>query len=86
MLRFPQESQAAGEVMTEPTARPWRVGEQIEDGRVFIEGPEGSAATELFPKDRRIVCDFVLYGDPEIDGETEANFKLIVERVNGGES
>lgn len=67
------------------TPRPWRVGEQIEDGRVFIEGPEGSAATDTFPKDRRIVCDFLLYGDPQIDGETEANMALIVERVNGDE-
>lgn len=71
--------------MTEPTARPWRVGERIEQGRVFIEGPEGSAASESLPKDRRIVCDFKLYGDPEIDGETEANMALIVERANRGD-
>lgn len=70
----------------EPTPRPWRIGEQIEGDRVFIEGPEGSAATDTFPKDRRIICDFALYGDPKIDGETEANMALIVERVNGGES
>lgn len=68
----------------EPTARPWRVAEQIEDGRVFIEGPEGSAATDTFPRDRRIICDFRLYGDEALDSETEANLELIVERVNGG--
>lgn len=70
----------------EPTPRPWRVGEQIEAGRVFIEGPEGSGASELLPNDRRIICDFPLYGDDALDGETEANMALIVERVNGGEA
>lgn len=54
-----------------------------EAGRIWIEGPEGSAASDRFPKDRRIVCDFQLFGDPALDAETEANLDLIVEAVNG---
>lgn len=71
--------------MAAPTARPWRVAEQIEADRVWIEGAEGSAAASEFPRDRRIVCDFDLHGVEEIDAETQANMSLIVERVNGGE-
>ena len=41
--------------------------------------------TERLPGDRRIVCDFRLFGDEALDAETEANFALIVERVNGSE-
>jgi hypothetical protein len=40
--------------------------------------------TERLPGDRRIVCEFMLYGDEVLDAETEANFALIIERVNGG--
>jgi hypothetical protein len=67
-----------------PTPRPWRISPMREAGRIWIEGPEGSAASEALPKDRRVVCDFRIYGDAELDAETEANFNLIVERVNGG--
>lgn len=67
--------------MSRPTPRPWRVDRG--PGQIWIEGPEGSG--DLGTKDRRIVCDFRLYGDPALDAETEANFNLIVERVNGGE-
>ncbi len=71
--------------MAAPTARPWRKAPEPEAGRTWIEGPEGSARSDRFPKDRRIVCDFALYGDPKIDAETEANLDLIVDLVNGGE-
>ncbi len=71
--------------MAAPTARPWRKTPNPEPKRTWIEGPPGSAASERLPKDRRIVCDFELYGDPAFDAETEANLDLIVERVNGGE-
>lgn len=66
--------------MFEPTPRPWKVVEEGES--IWIEGPRESAASERFPGDRRIVCDFRLYGDAELDAETEANFRLIVEAVN----
>ena len=56
-----------------------------ETGRIWIEGPEGSGDTSLAAKDRRVICDFALYGDPKLDAETEANMALIVERVNGVE-
>lgn len=72
-------------MMAEATPRPWRVAEQIEASRIWIEGPEGSAATEKHPKDRRVICDFALYDDEYLDAETRANLDLIVERVNGGE-
>ena len=65
-----------------PTRRPWRVTPHPERDRIWIEGPEGSAATGSLPADRRIVCDFALYGDPATDAETEANMDLIVEAVN----
>jgi hypothetical protein len=67
----------------EATPRPWNIGRA---GRsIWIEGPKGSAVTERLPDDRRIVCDFRLFGDDVLDAETEANFALIIERVNGGE-
>ena len=65
--------------MAAPTARPWRVHHEGE--QVWIEGPEGSG--NLGTKDRRIICDFRIYGDVDLDAETEANFNLIVETVNG---
>ncbi len=68
--------------MAAPTPRPWRVSPVREEDRFWIEGPEGSAASKLLPKDRRVVCDFTLYGDPELDAESEANARLIVEAVN----
>ena len=69
-----------------PTPRPWRRAPNPEPTRIWIEGPEGSAASETFPSDRRIVCDFALYGDDAVDAETFANMDMIVERVNGGDS
>ena len=66
--------------MSGPTPTPWRVGRAGES--IWIEGSKGSAATERLPGDRRIVCDFRLFGDEALDAETEANFALIVERVN----
>lgn len=69
-----------------PTPRPWRVNPDGERDRVWIEGPEGSAASETLPNNRRIVCDFALYGDEALDAETSANMKLIVERVNTAEA
>jgi len=68
--------------MSGPTPIPWRVGRAGES--IWIEGPKRSAATEWLPGDRRIVCDFRLFGEEVLDAETEANFALIVERVNGG--
>lgn len=68
--------------MSAPTPRPWRISPIREEGRFWIEGPEGNAATELLPKDRRVVCDFALYGDPELDAEAWANAELIVEAAN----
>lgn len=70
-------------MMAAPTARPWAVGRL--EGSLWIEGPAGSAATETFPADRRIICDFALYGDESLDAETEANATLVVERVNARE-
>lgn len=66
-----------------PTRRPWAIG-RLGDS-LWIEGPAKSAASETFPADRRIVCDFSLYGDAELDAETEANAALVVQRVNAGE-
>jgi hypothetical protein len=63
-----------------PTPAPWKIGREGES--IWIEGPNGSGASDLLPGDRRIVCDFRLYGDATLDAETEANFNLIVERVN----
>ena len=68
--------------MSGPTPTPWRVGRAGES--IWIEGPKGSAAMKKLPGDRRIVCDFRLFGDKALDAETEANFALIVELVNGG--
>ena len=68
--------------MSVPTPTPWRVGRAGKS--IWIEGPKGSAVTERLPGDRRIVCDFRLFGDEALDAETEANFALIIERVNGG--
>ena len=67
--------------MSGPTPMPWRVGRAGES--IWIEGPKGSAAMKRLPGDRRIVCDFRLFGDKALDAETEANFALIIERVNG---
>lgn len=66
----------------QPTPRPWKVMREGES--LWIEGPRGSAATERLPADRRVVCDLRLYGDPDLDAETEANATLIVECVNRG--
>ena len=66
--------------MSPPTPRPWRIGREGET--IWIEGPRGSTASERLPSNRRIVCEFRLYGDEELDAETEANFALIVESAN----
>ena len=66
--------------MSPHTPRPWRIGQEGET--IWIEGPRGSAASERLPSNRRIVCEFRLYGDEELDAETEANFALIVESAN----
>lgn len=70
--------------VTEPdaTPTPWRISPVREPGRFWIEGPPGSGATDLLPNDRRIVCDFAIYNDPELDAEIEADARLIVEAVN----
>jgi hypothetical protein len=65
---------------SEATLRPWRVGREGET--IWIEGTKGSAASERLPGNRRIVCEFRLYGDEAMDAETEANFALIIEAVN----
>ena len=68
--------------MPEATPRPWKA---IREGdSLWIEGSRGNAATERFPGYRRVVCDLKLYGDADLDAETEANARLIVERVNAG--
>jgi len=64
------------------TPHPWRIGRPGKS--IWIEGPKGSATMDGLPGDRRIVCEFKLYGDEDLDTETEANFALIIERVNGG--
>jgi len=64
------------------TPHPWRIGREGES--IWIEGPKGGAATERLPGNRRIVCEFKLYGNEDLDAETEANFALIIKRVNGG--
>lgn len=69
--------------MTKATKRPWRIGRLGKS--LWIEGASGSAATDTLPADRRVICDFRLFGDAELDAETEANIHLVVERVNGGE-
>jgi hypothetical protein len=63
-----------------PTPRPWSVAQAGES--IWIQGPKGSAASERLPDNRRIVCEFRLYGDEALDAETEANFALIVESAN----
>lgn len=67
--------------MSAPTPRPWTVNR--DGSTIWIEGPKGSGASARLPGDRRIVADFRLYGDPDLDAETEANFDLIVRRANG---
>lgn len=64
----------------EATPRPWR--KVREDDSLWIEGAKGSAATARLPGDRRVVCDLALYGDPDLDAETDANAELIVAAVN----
>ena len=72
-----------GAAMSRPTPAPWKVQRAGES--IWIAGPQGSGDTVLATKDRRIVCEFRLFGDDALDAETEANFVLIVERVNGAE-
>ena len=70
--------------MAGPTARPWSAHEDGDS--IWIQGPKGSGDAALASADRRIVCDFRIYGYEDLDTETRANMALIVERVNGGES
>ncbi len=80
-----QEARPAKAETSEPeatTPRPWRISPVREPSRFWIEGPPGSGATELLPSDRRIVCDFAIYGDEALDAESEANARTIVEAVN----
>ncbi len=72
--------------MAAPTKRPWRVTPNPDPDRAWIEGPEGTGDTSLAAKDRRIVVDADLFGDPAFDAETLANLDLIVERVNAGDA
>jgi len=67
--------------MAEPTPRPWSIRQEGES--IWIEGPRGSAAGDGLPANRRVVCEFGLYGDEDLDAETEANFGLMTEAVNG---
>jgi hypothetical protein len=62
------------------TPRPWSVARAGES--IWIQGPKGSGTSSSLPGSRRIVCEFRLYGDEELDAETEANFALIVEAAN----
>jgi hypothetical protein len=71
-----------GASMPEATPRPWKAVREGES--LWIEGPRVSAATEHSPGGRRVVCDLKLYGDADLDAETEANARLIVARVNAG--
>lgn len=66
------------------TPRPWSAHEDGDS--IWIQGPEGSGDVRLARADRRIVCDFRIYGDAALDAETRANMALIVERVNAGET
>ena len=67
----------------DPTPRPWSVHEDGDS--IWIEGPEGSAATEPYPFDRRVICESALFGEDELDEKTRSNMALIVELVNAGE-
>lgn len=67
----------------DPTPRPWSAHEDGDS--IWIQGPEGSGDSALATADRRIVCDFRLYGERDLDAETRANMDLIVERVNAGD-
>lgn len=73
-------------MMAAPTARPWRIVGGVDPKRIWIEGAENSAPSDFAEADRRVVCNLDLIGDATEDAETHANAKLIVERVNGGES
>lgn len=73
--------QGNGAAMSRPTPCPWRVGRG--DKELSIEGPEGSDPGE--DNGRKAVCFIEVFGVEDWDAENEANFNLIVERVNGGE-
>lgn len=80
-----KEEVGTGEHEATTTPRPWRISPVRESSRFWIEGPPGSGATDLLPSDRRIVCDFAIYGEAELDAEIEANASLIVRVVNARE-
>ena len=65
---------------SEATPRPWSVARAGES--IWIQGPKESGTSSSLPGSRRIVCEFRLHGDEELDAETEANFALIVESAN----
>ena len=71
--------------MAAPTRRPWRVTPNPEPNRTWIEGPEGTGDTALAAKDRRIVVDAELFGDPDFDAETLANLDFIAGLANAAE-
>lgn len=68
--------------MTAPTPLPWTINE-VASTELWIEGPEGSAATEEFPRDRQVVCFFPTSGEAEDLKVALANANLILEAVAG---
>ena len=80
-LRRGREDQVSGRE-PDATTTPWRISPVREEDRFWIEGPEGSGASDLLPNDRRVICDFELFGDPKLDAEAEANASAIVEAIN----
>lgn len=45
------------------TAEPWQVS--AEDG-IWVEGGPGTAATETYPSDRLVICDFAPEYEPNL--------------------
>lgn len=62
--------------MADHTKAPWAVAGPDNEG-LWIEGAKGTAVTETYPEDTRLVCSLPLYGQPEIDEKTEADAMLI---------
>lgn len=67
--------------MSRPTPLPWTIS-QLGSTDLWIEGPEGSAATEEFPKDRRVVCTFPTSGERTDMELALANAEFIVRVCN----
>ncbi len=79
--------------MNAPSPRPWRVQTEPVEGRMPTQHHDDFFWIEAAPeprdeagmtvnKDRRVVCDFQLYGDERLDSEAVANAELIVRAVN----